>query len=201
MSNNIEIIERHRHTIVLALSETEIGKVVIPNTLRLVGMETGEVLDLGADVPDLDEQIRLLQYANSVNDLMPKFIRKDSWTDEADGKTHDMIVMERLYPLPIHHFDLATRALMLATFEQKLKELHSSNFIHGDFMRPTYFGNRGDDVWIFGNILQTEQGLRLIDTGFSRTYAPKREREFFHILIRERHEIPEFAEYYLSYIF
>ena len=70
MSNKIEIIERHLLTIVLALSETEVGKVVIPNPSRLVGMKTGEVLDLSADVPDLDEQIdRKSTRLNSSHDL------------------------------------------------------------------------------------------------------------------------------------
>jgi|GEM_PF-3013032 len=38
------IIERTSTTIIVALSDTEIGKVVLPNTLQFVSVRTGEVI-------------------------------------------------------------------------------------------------------------------------------------------------------------
>ena len=62
--------------------------------------------------------MQALQYANTINDLLPQYIRKDKW-EMQDGKMYDMIVMERLYILPIHHFDLEIRKTMMVVFEEK----------------------------------------------------------------------------------
>jgi tRNA A-37 threonylcarbamoyl transferase component Bud32 len=87
---------------------------------------------------------------------------------------------------------------MMQVFEQKMKELHDFQFVHGDFMRPTNYFTRGNREWMFGNILQTETGLRLIDAGFSKVYNKENAEEYVHILIRERDEILVFKDYYLS---
>jgi hypothetical protein len=65
--------------------------------------------------------------------------------------------------------------------------------------RPTNYFTRGNRDWMFGNIVQTEKGLRLIDTGFSRIYEKKIKEEFIHTLIRERHEIDAVKEFYITY--
>ncbi len=181
----------------VALSDTEIGKVVLPDQLVLVNAVTGEPVDFGGEKPSVAKEALALQYANSINDLMPRFVGKQTWQDE-DGTAHDMLVMERLYPLPIHHFELPVRQEMMKLFEEKMKELHDNQFVHGDFMRPTNYFTRGNLEWMFNNIVQTESGLRLIDAGFAIICKRDNIEMFVHILFRERNEIGYFREYYLS---
>ena len=189
------ILQRTSTSIILALSDTEIGKVVLPNPVKLIDVSTGLPLDL--DEPTLKKEVKLLRYANAINDLLPQFIRQQKWID-VSGKEYEMMVMERLPILPTRHFDQSIRKEMIAIFEQKIKQLHDNLFVHGDFMRPTRYYNRNDMEWIFGNIVQTETGLRLIDTGFSQIYSRSNSREFCHILVRERDEVEAFKEYYLE---
>ena len=80
-------------------------------------------MDFFNEKPSIDKEITALKFANTINDLIPKFIKKQTWQDE-DDKEYDMMVMERLYVLPIHHFDMETRTTMVETFENKMKELH-----------------------------------------------------------------------------
>jgi hypothetical protein len=150
------IIEHTPTTIVAALSDIEVGKVTLPSTLQFVGVHTGEVITnpFGAG-PTLEDELRALKYANAINDLLPQFIRQDTWYDDK-GSPHDMIVMERLHPLPLLHFDLPTRKMMFEVFSQKLVELHDHHFVHGDLVRPTnYFtGNVSKSV--------SDQGLQRV---------------------------------------
>ena len=62
---------------VIALSETEVGKIFTGDTRSDIGSESLK-----------------LQFANKVNDLLVRFIRLDELNDEAK-----MLVMERLYPM------------------------------------------------------------------------------------------------------
>ncbi len=191
------ILESSSNSIIVALSETEIGKVVLPNRLQWVDVKTGERLDLANDGPTAEKEAEALQFANRINDLMPKFIRAQKWEME-DGAEHGMLVMERLFPLPIHHFDLPVRTEMMERFEEKMRELHKNGFVHGDCMRPTTVFNRGDEEWMFRNIVQTESGLRLIDAGFGNIRGRVDIRMFVGIQIREEREIGYFREYYLG---
>ena len=196
----LTIIEENQNAIVIALSDTEVGKVILPNNLVWVNAKTGKPVDLFGkeEEPSFEKEIQALQYANTINNLFPTFIRNDEWQTE-DGKTHNMIVMERLYILPAHHFDLETRKLMMSDFEVKIKELHDKFFVHGDFCRPTNYFTRGNFEWMFKNIVQTEKGLRLIDTGFSK-YLPteKNTRMLVSCLLEERQDIKLFRHYYLE---
>ena len=153
-----QILESSTNHIMVALSETEIGKVILPNNLKFVSVNTGEELDFMNNDPTIDKEIVSLKYANSINDLMPKFIRKQNWYSE-DKKEHEMMVMERLEILPLNHFDLQTRTIMMESLAEKMKELHDKMYVHGDFMRPTNFFNRGDKAWMFENIVQTKDSL------------------------------------------
>jgi hypothetical protein len=181
---------------IIALSDTEVGKVVLPNPYQMIDVATGKPVQWGKQ-PTVEDEILLLQYANSVNDLMPKFIRQEMWTLE-NGKTYPMMVMERLYPLPIHHFPLKLRQAMFRVFELEMKQLHLHNFVHGDFMRPTNYHTRNNLEWIFKNIVQTNDKLRLIDTGFSLRYSKEDGKPFVHTLLREEQEIHVFKKYYLE---
>jgi hypothetical protein len=192
-----EIIERSSNALIIALSETEIGKVFLPNKMEWVNVETGKPMDFLSGLPTVEDEMAALIYANTINDLMPKFIRRDIWQTEK-GEIHDMLVMERLFPLPIHHFPLSVREQMMARFEVQIKELHDKMFVHGDLMRPTSVFNRNDKKWMFGNIIQTENGLRLIDAGFGTICRKDNIEMFVHILIRERKEINYFKSYYFE---
>lgn len=197
-----EILKNTGNSIIVALSDTTIGKVVLPNPLTFVDLATGKPVKLGKD-PTLEDEMATLIYANTINDLLPKFIQKQTWEEEKteeneENKIHDMMVMERLYPLPIHHFDLSTRKIMFEEFETKIKELHDNDFVHGDFLRPTNYFTRNNREWMFANVIQTESRLRLIDTGFSKIQNKDNIREFYHILFREREEIDYFKSYYFE---
>jgi hypothetical protein len=191
------ILENSRNTLIIALSPTKLGKVMLTNHLQFVNANTGEPVDFLNEQPTFEDEVAALIYANAINDLMPKFIRKDRW-QTTDGKEHDILVMERLNPLPIHHFDHAIRTEMMQLFEAKLKELHENHFVHGDLMRPTNFYTRGDQEWMFKNIMQTEDGLRLIDAGFGKILTRDNVKLFVHTQFREQAEVGYFKEYYLG---
>lgn len=193
-----EILEASSSSIIVALSETELGKVILPNQLQFVDVNTGKVLKTPDDEePNVQHEAAALQYANAINGLMPKFFRLQTWQDNK-GDTNDMLVMERLYPLPIHHFDLSTRKKMMEQFGDQLNELHDHLFVHGDLMRPTRYFNRDDKPWIFKNIVQTATGLRLIDAGFGKIGNKENLKMVVSIMFREREELKCFEGYYFS---
>ncbi|MEY3241100.1 MAG: hypothetical protein RIR11_2538 [Bacteroidota bacterium] len=197
--NYPQVIEHSSASIVIALSDTEIGKIQLPSTLVFVDVHTGEPVNLVEDGggPTIQKETMALIQANLINDLMPKFIRLQPWQLD-DGTTHEMLVMERLLPLPIHHFEYSVRLEMLKRFEQQIEELHQNNFVHGDFQRPTTVFNRGDQKWMYKNIVQTEQGLRLLDAGFGTKLDKDNIKLFVSILIRERDEVKYFRSYYIG---
>ena len=194
------ILEQNSSSIIIALSDTEIGKVILPNTMIWVDAKTKEPSSFfnSLDKPTHERDMEALKQANTINSLLPAFIRSDTWQAD-DGTIHKMIVMERLYALPIHHFDTTTRTLMMVAFEAQMKELHDNFFVHGDFCRPTNYMTRGNYEWMFKNIVQTAQGLRLIDTGFSK-YIPREKdtKTLVHCLIDEQDDIKVFRRYYLE---
>lgn len=196
------ILHQGSTSLVIALSETEVGKVLFPPTYKWVDANTHEPVDiLGDSEPTWEKELANLVYANTINDLLPKFIRRQIWTDE-NQKEHSMIVMERLYPLPHYHFAPEIRAEMLKTFKQKLEELHDKGFAHGDVMRPTTYFTRNNYQWMFGNVIQTTDGLRMIDTGFSQIKSLNKDRRGWYMkLYYEKRELDAFEEYYLSEIF
>lgn len=198
MSQNHDILDESVNTIIVALSDTEIGKIMLPSQIQWVNAKTGEPVDLLGKQPSMAQEIKALQYANTINDLMPRFIRQQKWQTK-DGTEHDMMVMERLYPLPYNHFDVPTRAVMIAEFEQKLVELHENKFIHGDLLRPTNYFTRGDKDWILKNVVQTESSLRLIDAGFGKIRDGNNIREFVGCLFQERSEFADLKRIYLAY--
>ena len=127
------IIEENQNAIVIALSDTEVGKVILPNKIVWVNAKTGEPVDL--------------------------FGKEDE-----------------------------------PSFEKETQAL-----VHGDFCRPTNYFTRGNFEWMFKNIVQTEKGLRLIDTGFSKYLSrEKNTRMLASCLIEERQDINLFRYYYLE---
>jgi hypothetical protein len=67
---------------VIALSETEAGKLFAGDTRSDIGSEAEK-----------------MQFANQVNGLVCKFLRLDFLNDETE-----MLVMERLYPMDIRAY-------------------------------------------------------------------------------------------------
>jgi tRNA A-37 threonylcarbamoyl transferase component Bud32 len=191
------ILEQNFARVLLAISPTEIGKVVLPSPFVTTSMTTGKVIENPWNKPTIENEIELLKYANKINGLMPKFIRQDTWK-AADGTEHQMLVMERLYPLPLNHFDLPTREKMIGSFEMQVKNLHDANFVHGDLIRPANFINPGDVDWMLGNIMQTESGIRLLDSGFSKRYTSEDSELFCYILMREQREVKALKALYLG---
>lgn len=99
-----------------------------------------------------------MKFANSVNDLIVKFIR----LDYNEGLQAEMLVMERLRPMDYRAYEVEIRELWLDVFEVELRALHQAGFVHRDLKRPSDISGLA-----FDNILLTEQGLRLIDVGIS----------------------------------
>lgn len=199
MSINSAIIHQTPTTIIVTHSDSTVGKVILPNPMAWVNATTGERVDfMNSSGPTVESETRLLKYANVINDLMPKYIGQEDWLHTATDTTYKMMIMERLYPLKIKHFDLSTRKQMFEAFAEKLKALHDHLFVHGDFMRPTSVFNRGDKDWMFANIIQTATELRLVDVGAAQIYNKENATLFASTLLRERDEIDYFRKYYLT---
>src|SRR5277367_1332562 len=126
---------------VIVLSETEVGKLFIGDTRSEIGSEAEK-----------------MQFANSINNLVAKFIRLD-FNDPIQA---EMLVMERIHPLDFRSHEVEIRELWLDVFEDDLQKLHHAGFVHRDLKRPSNIGGLA-----FDNILLTRTGLRLIDVGIS----------------------------------
>jgi hypothetical protein len=193
----MEILQRSTSSVILAISDTLVGKVVFPPKHVWVNASTGKEFKFGEDPTVASERIAL-EYANRVSSLLPQCHGVSTWQDE-NGTSYDMLLLERLYPLPLGTFTRPIREEMAATFLKSLRELHDRGFVHGDLMRPTNYYNRNDQEWIFGNIIQTHSGLRLLDAGFSQLRSTTDNYEWYsRALIREEAEGLVFRKYYLS---
>ncbi len=194
------ILSESSTTVIVALSDTEVGKVILPTNHIWVDAITKEPINFPDSEwsPSHQKERDYLEFINQINDICPKFIREDKWVTP-DGVNRDMLVMERLYPLPYNHFEISERQKMYEELEQKLSELHKLYIIHGDIMRPSNYYTRGDYEWIFGNVVQTEKGLKLTDLGFAMRYRDATDkRSFIARMLEEKDEIKYFQEYYLS---
>ena len=186
MENKFKILVRSAHSIIYIISDTEIGKV---HSSRSVWTDMeGNVID--PPFPDrntIDEQIRLLQFANKINDLVVKFVRKDEY------QGNEMLVMERLYPMTTESFTRTEIENFMADFETKLKDLHQNGFIHGDIIRP-----RLPKPECFENIILTKDGFRLIDADFSISLDMEHVRAYVRKQIDEEAELELFMKHFLE---
>jgi tRNA A-37 threonylcarbamoyl transferase component Bud32 len=157
---------------VIALNETEVAKLYTGDTRSDIGSEAEK-----------------MQYANAVNDLIPKFIRLDF----DDNLQAEMLVMERIYPIDYRAYEVEKRELWLDVFLDEVKQLHDAGFVHRDIKRPSDI--RGE---AFDNILLTNNGIRLIDVGISAIKAKVGERLFAKYLETEQKELEEFKNYFLN---
>ncbi len=157
---------------VVALSETEVGKLFTGDTRSDIGSE-GEKM----------------RFANQVNDLVVKFIR----LDRHEQLNADMLVMERIYPVDFRAHEVERRELWLDVFEDELRQLHQAGFVHRDLLRPA--GLPGDR---YDNILLTNQGLRLIDVGISVLKHQVGDKFFATYVTTELDELKAFREYFVN---
>ena len=68
---------------VIAISETEVGKLFSGDTRSDIGSEAEK-----------------MKFANQVNDSVVRFVRLDEWNEETE-----MLVMERLYPMDFRAYE------------------------------------------------------------------------------------------------
>ena len=186
MEKTFEVLAQSTHHAILLLSDTEVGKVRIS---KWVWTDTkGNVVNAPfGDLPSVDEQIRLMSFANSINGLVVKFVRKDDY----NGK--EMLVMERLYPISAESLTQDENEKFMSDFETKLLNLHESLFIHGDIRRP-----RWQAPECFDNIILTATGFRLIDLDFSIILNKDNIREFVQKKLDELRELKSFRNYFLK---
>ena len=156
---------------VVALSETEVGKLFTGDTRSDIGSEAEK-----------------MKFANTVNGLVVRFIRLDEFGSDAE-----MLVMERLFPLDFRAFEFERRELMLEVMEDELRQLHTAGFVHRDLRRPSDMPG-----FFFDNIFLTPAGLRLIDVGISALRTQVGERLFSRFVEQELEELEKFRTFFLS---
>ena len=139
--------------------------------------------------PAFRAEAQKLKVANSINDLLVRFVR----LDYDDAQDWDMLVMERLYPLDFRSPELSKRELLIDVFEDELHQLHCADSVHRDIKRPSnQSGERYDNVFL------TDGGLRLIDAGTSALQTQVGDKLFGKYREVEEREIAEFRAYFLS---
>ncbi|MFN4147529.1 MAG: hypothetical protein ACK4GN_17010 [Runella sp.] len=157
---------------VIVLSDTEVAKLFTGDTRSDIGSEAEK-----------------MKFANTINQLVVRFIR----LDYSEDLQAEMLVMERLKPLDYRAYEVEMREIWYSVFEDELLELHRAGFVHRDLKRPSDIGGLA-----FDNILLTEKGLRLIDTGISALRAQVNDKIFEKYVEKERQEMEEFKEYFLN---
>jgi serine/threonine protein kinase len=160
------------NNIVIALSETEVAKIYEGDTRSDIGSEAEK-----------------LKFANSINDLVVKFVKMDF--DEEHN--WEMLVMERLYPMDYRSLEFEKRILLFDVFEDELKELHKKGFVHRDLNRPSNIpGDKYDNVFL------TDKGLRLIDVGISAMESQVGKKLFEKYIAEELKELEAFKKFFLE---
>ncbi len=160
------------HNVVVAISDTECGKLFANDTRSDIGSEAEK-----------------MKFANSINGLVVQFIRLDH--DETTGS--DMIVMERLYPMDFRSIEVEKRELIFEVFEYELAQLHSAGFAHHDLKRP--HSEKGEP---YDNIFLTQTGIRLIDVGISVLRSQVGNKLFDRYFEEEMKELTEFKKYFIE---
>lgn len=166
------ILSQGNNNTVIALSKTEVAKLYLSDTRTEIGAEA-----------------RKMQFANTINDLVVKFIRLD-FSEELQA---ELLVMERLQLLDFRTAEREIRQLWLEVFEHKLFQLHKAGFVHRDLQRPSNVGGEKYD-----NIILTTEGLRLIDVGISAIKSEVGDKIFGHYLAQELKELEVFKEYFMG---
>ena len=156
---------------VIALSEFEAGKLYFENTRSEIGSEAEK-----------------MKFANSINNLVVKFVRLDLLNDETE-----VLVMERLYPIDFRAYEFERRQLIFEVFEDELKQLHSKGFVHRDIRRPSDMPG-----FSFDNIFLTDKGIRLIDVGISALKSQVGDKLFDKFVEQEINELKAFETFFIN---
>ncbi|PSR09342.1 MAG: hypothetical protein DA408_17555 [Bacteroidetes bacterium] len=156
---------------VIALSETEAGKLFIEDTRSDIGSEAEK-----------------MKFANTINGLVVKFIRLDLMPDDTE-----VLVMERLFPLDFRAFEYEKRQLIFEVFENELRQLHAQGFVHRDIRRPSDMPG-----FSFDNIFLTPSGIRLIDVGISALRSQVGDKLFNKFVEQELQELSAFETFFLN---
>lgn len=165
-------LSRGANNAVVALSETEVGKLFSEDTRSDIGSEAEK-----------------MRYANEINGLVVRFNRLEF----NETLVADMLVMERIYPLDFRAYEIEMREIWFDVFCADLHALHAAGFVHRGLQRPSNLpGDRYD------NILLTAQGLRLIDTGISVLRRQVGESFFAAYVRRELEEMALFRSFFLG---
>ncbi len=156
---------------VIALSETEAGKLFFENTRSEIGSEAEK-----------------MKFANHINNLIVKFVRLDLLADDTE-----VLVMERLYPIDFRAFEFERRQLIFEVFEDELTQLHEQGFVHRDIRRPSDMPG-----FSFDNIFLTDQGIRLIDVGISALRSQVGDKLFDKFVTQEINELKAFETFFIN---
>lgn len=156
---------------VIALSETEVGKLFTGDTRSDIGSEAEK-----------------MKFANAVNGLIVRFVRLDEWNAETE-----MLVMERLFPMDFRAYEHEKRELWFDILEDELTQLHKAGFVHRDLRRPSDMPGEH-----FDNIFLTPAGFRLIDVGISALLSQVGERLFQRFVEQEKKELETFRAFLMS---
>ena len=157
---------------VIVLTDTVVAKLFVGDTRSEIGSEAEK-----------------MQYANTINNLVVKFIRLD-FNEDINA---EMLVMERIQPIDFRAYEVEIRELWLDVFEDELEALHKAGFVHRDLKRPSNIGGLA-----FDNILLTQSGLRLIDVGISALQSQVGNTIFGKYVENENKEIAEFRAYFMN---
>jgi serine/threonine protein kinase len=156
---------------VIALSESEAGKLFFENTRSEIGSEAEK-----------------MKFANNINDLVVKFVRLDLLPDDTE-----VLVMERLYPIDFRAFEFERRQLIFEVFEDELIQLHANGFVHRDIRRPSDMPG-----FSFDNIFLTDKGIRLIDVGISALKSQVGDKLFDKFVTQEIAELKAFETFFIN---
>ena len=157
---------------VIVISDAEVAKLFIGDTRSEIGSEAEK-----------------MQFSNTVNNLVVKFVR----LDYNEILQAEMLVMERIHPIDFRAYETEIRQLWLDIFEDELKQLHEAGFVHRDLRRPSNIGGLA-----FDNVLLTHTGLRLIDVGISALQKQVGDKIFEKYIEIENKEMAAFSEYFLN---
>lgn len=165
------------------LSSGANNTVIVLNDNEVAKLFTGDTRS------DIGSESEKMKFANTINDLVVKFIKMD-YSEELQA---ELLIMERLIPLDYRAYEVEKREIWIEVFEYELHSLHKAGFVHRDIKRPEGIGGMDYD-----NILLTDSGLRLIDVGISALRTQVGQKIFEKYVETEIKEMKHFRYYFLN---